>query len=156
MIGERTAELSKANIELQQEISERRLAENALRKSEEKYRSMMEAMTDPAYICSDDFRIEYMNSAMIEKVGRDCKGEICHKSFYDEDEKCSWCVFDQIRQGKHSIYEMKDPKTGRFYSIKCSFVARSDAPASKLLIFRDITEIKMMEKERIAAEAKLQ
>jgi PAS domain S-box-containing protein len=143
-------------ISVARDISQRKKAEEALKESEKKYRSMMEAMTDPAYICSHDFRIEYMNSVMIDKVGHDATGELCHKAIYDEDKKCPWCVFDQVRQGKHSIYEKKDPKTGRFYSINCSFVARSDAPASMLSIYRDITEIKMMEKERVAAEAKLQ
>jgi len=143
-------------ISVARDISQRKKAEEALKESEKKYRSMMEAMTDPAYICSHDFRIEYMNSVMIDKVGHDATGELCYKAIYDEDKKCFWCVFDQVRQGKHSIYEKKDPKTGRFYSINCSFVARSDAPVSMLSIYRDITEIKMMEKERIAAEAKLQ
>ena len=138
------------------DITERKRMVDELRESEEKYRSMMDGMTDAAYICSHDFRIEYMNSVMIDKVGSDATGELCHKAIYDEDEKCSWCVFDQVRQGKHIICENKDPKTGRFYSINCSFVARSDAPASMLSIYRDITEIKMMEKERVAAEAKLQ
>jgi len=142
--------------ERKQMVDDLRESEEALKESEKKYRSMMEAMTDPAYICSHDFRIEYMNSAMIDKVGRDATGELCHKTIYDEDGKCSWCVFDQVRQGKHTIFEKKDPKTGRFYSINGSFVARSDAPASMLWIYRDITEIKMMEKERVAAEAKFQ
>lgn len=138
------------------DITRQKIAENALRENEERYRSMMEAMTDPVYICSHDFRIEYMNPAMIEKVGHDGTGEICHKTIFDEDEQFPWCVFDQIWQGKHVRYEKKDPKTGLFYSINSSPVARSDAPASKFSIFRDITEIKMMEEERIAAEAKLQ
>ncbi len=138
------------------DITERARAEKALKESETKYRSMMEAMTDPVYICSDNFRIEYMNSAMIKKVGCDATGEFCHKVVYDEDEKCSWCVFNQIRQGKHIFYEKKDSKNGRFYSINSLPVDRPDAPSSMLSIFRDITEIKMMEKERIAAEAKLQ
>ncbi len=54
------------------------------------------------------------------------------------------------------IYEQNDPKTGLFYSITCSSVPRSNAPASRLYIFRDITRNKMMEKERIAAEVKFQ
>ena len=138
------------------DITDRKRAEDALHASEAKYRSMMEAMTDPAYICSHDFRIEYMNSAMIEKIGRDVTGEICYKTIYDEDEKCSWCAFDQISQGKNKTYERYDPETGRYYFINCSPVAHSDAPTSKLSIFRDIFEIKKMEKERIAAEIKFQ
>ncbi|NVL93637.1 MAG: PAS domain-containing sensor histidine kinase, partial [Desulfobacterales bacterium] len=36
-------------------------SEEALRESEEKYRSMMEGMKDPVYICSPDYRVTYMN-----------------------------------------------------------------------------------------------
>ncbi len=138
------------------DITDRKRSEEALRESEARYRSMMETMTDPVYICSSDFRIEYMNSAMMANIGRDATGEICHKAFYDEDERCSWCVFDQIQQGKMISYEHYDPETGRHYSVNCSPVAHSGAPASKLSILRDISEIKRMEKERIATEIKLQ
>ena len=138
------------------DITARKRAEDALRASEARYRSMTEAMTDPAYICSHDFRIEYMNSAMIEKIGCDCTGEICHKAFYDKDEQCSWCVFDQVLQGKNKTYERYDSETDRYYFINCSPVARSNAPVSKLSIFRNISEIKRLEKERIATEIKFQ
>jgi PAS domain-containing protein len=40
----------------------------ALQESEEKYRSMMEAMNDPVYICSPGFRIEYMNPVIPYRV----------------------------------------------------------------------------------------
>jgi len=32
---------------------------------------MMESMTDPVYICSPDFKVEYMNPAMLNRLGRD-------------------------------------------------------------------------------------
>ena len=56
------------------DITARRQAEKELQQSEQKYRSMMEAMTDPCYICSYDFHIEYMNQAMMEKIGYDAIG----------------------------------------------------------------------------------
>jgi len=139
-----------------EDITERKQVEEALRESEERHRSTMEAMKDAAYICSSELRIEYMNPTMIDRVGRDAPGELCYKVIYDEDEKCPWCVFDQVRQGKQATHEKKDPKTGHYYSINCSSVVRSDAPTSQLCIIRDITEIKMMEKERLATETKLQ
>ena len=52
-------------------ITERKQSEDALRESEEKFRSMMESMQDGAYICSPDFHIKYMNPAMIGRIGRD-------------------------------------------------------------------------------------
>jgi len=66
----------------------RKRAEEALQESEEKYRSMMEAMKDPVYICSQDYRVEYMNPAMIRRTGRDATGEHCFKALHDLEEKC--------------------------------------------------------------------
>ncbi|MBA3009847.1 MAG: hypothetical protein FP812_06360, partial [Desulfobacula sp.] len=63
-------------------ITNRMRAKLALVESEEKYRSMMEAMDDPAYICSKDFCLEYMNPAMIKRLGYDATGELCYKAMH--------------------------------------------------------------------------
>jgi len=138
-------DLRVANEVLKKGISERMRAERALLESEKKYRSIMESMSDAAYICSSDFRIEYMNPTMISRVGHDATGETCHKVVYNHDEQCSWCVFEQIKQGKHLEYELLDPKYNRFYSISNSPIFHSDEAISKLTIFRDITENKSTE-----------
>jgi FixJ family two-component response regulator len=67
---------------LNQRIQEKsnHLLGRKLQESEEKYRSMMESMKDAVYICSSEFRIEYMNPGMINRIGRDARGEICHKA----------------------------------------------------------------------------
>lgn len=127
------------------DISDRKRVEKALRESEKNYRSMLEAMKDAAYICSSEFRIEYMNPRMISRIGRDATGELCHKAVYDSDEKCSWCIFDKIQQGEHVEYELEDPKDNRYYSITNSPILHSGGSISKLTIFRDITESKETE-----------
>ncbi len=130
-----------------QDITERKQVEEALRESEEKYRSMLEAMKDAAYICSSEFCISYMNPRMISKVGRNAVGELCHKAIYNSDEKCSWCIFDQIQQGKHVEYELADPSDNRYYSVTNSPILHSGGLISKLSIFRDITENKTIESQ---------
>jgi PAS domain S-box-containing protein len=121
------------------------LLDRKLQESEEKYRSMMESMKDAVYICSSEFRIEYMNPGMIRRIGHDASGELCHKAIYDSDEKCSWCVFDRIQEGKHVEYELENPKDNRYYSITNSPIRHSGESISKLTILRDITESKAIE-----------
>ena len=77
------------------DITEKKRAEAALRESEEKYKSMMEAMKDSVYICSQDYRVEYMNPSMIKRTGRDATGEHCFKALQDLDRKCPWCLNDK-------------------------------------------------------------
>jgi PAS domain S-box-containing protein len=114
----------------------------ALRESEEKYRSMMEAMNDQVYICSPDFRVEYMNPVMVERTGRDATGEPCHKAINDLDEKCPWCVHEKIQQGERVETEIVSPQDGRFYNVSHSPILHVDGSISKMTIFRDITEQK--------------
>jgi len=139
------ADMAVAIQKLKKEADERSKAEEALRESEEKYRSMMESMKDAAYICSHEFRIEYMNQKMISRVGQEPIGQLCHKAVYDNDKKCSWCIMDKVQQGEHIEYELADPKDNHYYSIMNSPINHSDGSISKLTILHDITEKKETE-----------
>jgi PAS domain S-box-containing protein len=134
------------------DVSERRRALDALQDSEEKYRTMMESMKDAAYICSPELRIEYMNAIMINRVGRDATGEVCYKAIYDQDKKCSWCVFDQIERNEPVEYEIVDPKDNNHYVVSCSPISNKDGTVSKLTIYHDITQIKTIEENLRQAE----
>ena len=145
-VEERTAESVRASDQLSREIEKRKRAEEALRESEEKYRSMMEAMNDPVYICSNDYRVTYMNPAMINRIGTsDIEGIPCYKLMHGLDEKCQWCVHDKIQKGEHSITELVSPKDGRVYHVSHSPIFHTDKSISKMTIFRDITEYKLTE-----------
>jgi len=132
---------------LREEIIERRRAEEALRESEEKYRSMMESMDDPVYICSPDFRVEYMNPAMIRSIERDVTGEHCFKALHDLDEKCPWCMHEKAQQGESYGLDIVSPKDNRSYSISQAPVVHGDGSISRLTIFRDITAKKLTEQQ---------
>jgi PAS domain S-box-containing protein len=131
-------------------------SEEVLRESEEKYRTMMEAMVDPVYICSSGFRVMYMNPAMIQRTGRDATGEICHKAINDFDERCPFCVHDRVQQGEHVEAEILSPKDGRFYLVSHSPVIHSDGSISKMTIYRDITEHKRAEESLEKARLELE
>ncbi len=129
------------------DISQHKQAEKALQISEIKYRSILEAMKDAVYICSPEFRLEYMNPRMISRTGRDAVGEACYKAIYNFEKRCSWCILDQVQQGEHVEYELADPLDKHYYSITNSPILNSNGLISQLTIFRDITEHKQLEEQ---------
>ena len=126
------------------DITERKRAEEALRESEEKYRSIMEAMDDEVYICSPDFRIEFMNPAIKKRIGYDATGEPCHKVMHGLDEKCPWCVHGKVMKGETVKTEFVSPKDGKTFHVSNSPIFHTDGSISKLTVFRDVTETKKM------------
>ena len=123
-----------------------------LQGSENKYRSMMEAMNDAVYICSPDYKIEYMNPAMIKKTGRDAIGELCFKAIFDLDEKCSWCRHDEIQQGKSLAFDIVSPQGNQFYYASNAAIVHSDEAISILVVLRDTSEIRNLEAQLMQAQ----
>ncbi len=111
-----------------------------LTESEEKYRSIMESMAEPTYICTPDFRVSFMNPAMIKRIGYDATGERCHKAINDLDEKCSFCVHDKVQGGEKIETEVVSPKDERAYLISHAPIFHYDGSISKVTIYRDITD----------------
>jgi len=147
MVQDRTNELKQTNERLIGQIKEHKQTEEALRESEEKYRSMMESMNDPAYISSPDYRVEYMNPAMVKRTGRDAIGEACYKVINKLDKKCPFCVHDKVQEGMYTRTEIVSPKDNRTYSVSHSPIHHVDGSISKLSVYQDITEIKNMEQQ---------
>jgi len=147
MVQIRTAELVQKSKQVSHGINERKLAEDALRESEQKYRSMMEAMDDPAYICSKDFCVEYMNPAMIKRLGYDATGELCHRAIHGLPEKCPWCTHEKVMRGESGKIEVVSPKDNKIFHVSNSPVFHADGSISKLTVYRDITETKKIEEK---------
>jgi len=102
-------------------------------------------MDDAAYICSPDFRVEYLNPAMINRIGFDATGEPCHKVMHGFDEKCPWCVHGKVMKGEHVKKEIVSPKDDRTFVVSSSPILHTDGFISKLTIFRDITGYRKLE-----------
>ncbi|MFC1869184.1 PAS domain S-box protein, partial [Thermodesulfobacteriota bacterium] len=127
------------------DITDRKRAEQELRESEVKYRSMMESMKDPVYICSHDYRVEYMNSAMIRRTGHDATGEHCFKALHHLEERCPWCMHHKALLGVYYENDIVSPKDNLYYHVSNSPIVHEDGSISKMTIFRDMTDLKQME-----------
>ena len=136
------------------DLTERIIAKNLLAESEEKYRSMMESMTDAVYICSPDLKISFMNPAMVRQVGRDATGEPCFNALHGLDEKCQWCAFNEVRQGRSIETEILSPRDGRSYRVTNMPIHNKDGAISKMTVYRDITDFlkAVSEKEKVTAQ----
>jgi len=137
-----------------QDITGRRQAEEKLRRSEEKFRSMMESFTDPVYIISHDFKIEYMNPAMHKRLGKDATGEPCYPALHGFDRQCDWCVFDKVTKDEIIETNIKSPLDDRDYHVTNMPIHNPDGTVSKMTILRDITDYlkALSEKEKAQAE----
>ena len=116
-----------------------------LLESEKKYRSMMEAMEEPTYICSSDYRIEYMNPAMIKRSGYNAAGELCYKVIHGLEHKCPWCLYEKNLETESKKSEILSPKDNRSYHVSYSPIIHTDKSVSMLIILRDITEFKKVQ-----------
>ena len=120
-------------------------AQEAVRQSEIKYRTMMEAIKDPVYICSQDHRIEYMNPAMINRTGFDATGELCHEVLHGLGEKCPWCRHQEINGPTHSDIDIVSPKDNRSYNVSSTIFENETGSFSKISVLRDNTQIKRLQ-----------
>jgi len=137
------------------DITERKLKNEKLREGEEKYRAIIDAFDGFMYICSDDYRITFMNDKLIQQVGGDVTGEYCHKALYDLDAVCHWCRCKEVYSGTSVSWELQSPKDNRWYTIHCSPIYNTDGTISRQTTLIDITDAKKL-KEQFAQTQKME
>ena len=137
------------------DITERRRAETARWDSMERYRAMVETFDGFIYICSPDYRVEFMNQNLIERTGRNAVGELCFKALHDRDSMCEWCVNDRVFRGETVRWEVQSPKDHHWYYVVNTPIRRIDGTMSKQSMIIDITERKLSEMAMKDSEAVL-
>jgi PAS domain S-box-containing protein len=157
LVEERTAALQQTNEQLQQEIAERLIVEDALwkavsRAEEEKAKSeaIIAAMGDGVMIQDTDYKILYQNRIHKEMIG-DHIGNYCYKAYYNNDETCDDCpvkkAFEDLRI--HKAEKVVTNANGIFH-IEITASPLRDAEGKIIAgieIVRDISARKNMEDE---------
>jgi PAS domain S-box-containing protein len=127
------------------DITARQRAEAALRDSETRYRAIVEAFDGFIYICSQDYRVEFMNDKLISRTGYDATGELCYQALHERDSICPWCVNERVFKGETVRWELKSPKDDRWYYVVNTPIYHADGTISKQAMIQDITERKQAE-----------
>ncbi len=162
-VAERTAELADANRELQAEINERKHAEDALRKSEEKYRGIFKHAAGGIYQTTPDGRILTANPAFVRIMGYESEADLLHTV---TDVKKEFYVDPKARQNMQKLFKTYGTVKGfetRFHRkdrrvIHVSLNAREVRDENQNVLhyegfLEDITQRKRIEEFKIAKEA---
>lgn len=133
-------------LSLVSDITERKRAEEALQHSEMRYRAIVEGFDGLIYICSPDYRVEFMNDRLMQRTGRDATGDLCFEVLHGRDSVCPWCVNDRVLRGETVRWEVQSPKDNHWYYIVNTPIFNPDGTVSKQAMILDITELKRVEK----------
>jgi len=154
--------LLNSNVELEEEITERKRAEETLRKSEERYRTIIETSQEGIWTLDRHFHINYINERMAGGLGY-TQNEMLGRSFTEfipEDELPHANVQVELRkEGVKDTYERRFlHRNGniRIMLTSSSTIYGPDGTFSgSLTMFTDITERKRAEDALIRVNQKL-
>jgi len=156
-INKKTEELAKANEELRIEIGERNRAEDAFRKSEEKYRILVENASDAIFIIQDE-TIKFPNpkaNAMMGYSSEELAGIPFIDLIHPDDRDM---VFDVLKRvfrgdevpGAYSLRMINKAGEELWVQLNVVFLSWEGQPAG-LSILRDITQQKKLESQLLQA-----
>ena len=163
LVQERTEELEKTNVALRTEIKDKKLAEEALRASEERYRRVLEATPDAISVTSlDEGRFIQVNEAF------------CRMSGFSHEEALGRTVSDlklyvnpaererlmQILKTKGEVNGLETQHQRKDGTIQDTLFSarliRFDEKDCLISVITDITDLKRTQEERAKLESRLQ
>ncbi|MDD5005311.1 MAG: PAS domain S-box protein [Candidatus Omnitrophica bacterium] len=106
--------------------------------------NIFDAMDDFVFICSKDFKIEFMNKSL-KKVFGEGVGKKCYEILYGRQDACPWCFGKRVYEGEFVTLEHKHEINKRIYRIYSSPLINPDGSISKISVMHDITKEKEMQ-----------
>jgi PAS domain S-box-containing protein len=107
--------------------------------------AIVEGFDGLMYVVSKDFRIQYINAQLHQKIGRSALGERCHEALHNRREVCPFCVHEQVFAGETVRFEIKNPRDNHWYYSVNSPVYSTDRSISLLAMVTDIQARKTAE-----------
>jgi PAS domain S-box-containing protein len=133
--------------ELKSQLDEIVAGQQEIGEKEAKYRAIVDAFDGLIYICSPDYRVEFLNKNLIARTGYDGTGMPCHKVLHDLEEPCPWCVNDRVFAGEKVVWDTESPLDHRWYHVVNTPIRHPDGSVSKQAMITDITDRKQAEIE---------
>ncbi len=128
------------------DITQKRMAEEELRRERNNLRNILNSMDDGVYIVNSQYDIEYLNPSLAREFGA-VNGQKCFTYFHGRSEECPWCKNKEVGQGKTIRWQWYSPKNQKTYDLLDTPLINPDGTISKLEIFHDISEMKLAQEE---------
>ena len=113
--------------------------------------AILDAFEDGIYVMDRNLVVKYMNSAMVAEFG-DGVGKKCHQLLNQSEDKCPWCLSDDVFAGKTVRREVYVPLVDKTYYLTEIPFENADGTLSKLSIYHDISKRKKQEEMLRASE----
>jgi diguanylate cyclase (GGDEF)-like protein/PAS domain S-box-containing protein len=144
--------LKKINKELEGEIARRILSAEALRKSEEKYSSLVESTEDSIYLLDREYRYLFINKKHLSRLG--ISGSAYTGKEYGDfhmpevTDRFTKIVDEVFRTGKSVQLEHESQRDNNYFLLTLSPVIESGEKITAVtVVSKKITELKKMEEE---------
>ena len=144
--------LDLSNKELEKEIAERKEAEETLKRSEEKYRTIVETATEGIWICDTDARTIFVNKRMAEMLGyseEEMMGKTAYAFMDQGSRELAKFNLDRRIHGDRDMYEQKyirkDGSTLWAIASAAPMLDKGGKVIASLGMIMDITERKKAE-----------
>ena len=149
---ESVEKLDLSNKELKKEIAERKEAEETLKQSEEKYRTIVETATEGVWICDTDARTIFINKRMAEMLGyseKEMMGKTAYAFMDHESRELAKFNLDRRIRSNRDVYEQKyirrDGSTLWAIASAAPMLDKNGKVIASLSMLMDITERKKTE-----------
>jgi signal transduction histidine kinase len=155
----RTAELSDANRNLEEEIAERKRAEISLRRSEGEYRglssqfrTLLDTIPDAILLVSPDLKVIWSNKGAAAFSRSDPTGIRCHELFHGSSSPCAVCPAVKSYTSGHEESVQTGTPDGRQWDLRAVPVRREDGTIEGVIeVATDITDKITLQRETMRA-----
>ena len=110
-----------------------------LKEERDRLNSVLEGMSDPAYIVTNTYKLNFLNKAMALATNAQ-KGQTCYEIFQNRTEPCRDCPWQSMRAEQTVQEERTFGRNKRTYEIIHTPLKSFQGDIQKLAVCRDVTE----------------
>jgi PAS domain S-box-containing protein len=146
-----------ADMAVARDITERKRAEEIIKRAIREWRTTFDAITDLVSIHDKDFRLLRVNKAfadVFEMKPKELIGRFCYQVVHGTEEPVAGCPHRKaLKTGRPAIREFFEPHLGLYLEVAASPMFDGEGEAvSSVHVTRDVTERKQMEQQLIITD----